>query len=715
MNDKRPRLSIGMIFKNDIRSLERCLAALEPLRKAVSCELVMADTGSTDGSRAVAERYADILFDFPWVDDFSAARNAVMERCGGVWYLTVDSDEYLDPDISELKQYVTAPERKCLPFGYVIVRNYRTLEMKSDDCADFSALRLVRMDTGSRYEGAIHERLSKTPDATASSLKHTIFHHDGYATDDRAKSVDKLERNLVLLRQELEKDPHNPVRLLQCIESSCYHKEERKGYILKAMELVKKEPDLTGVMRFVYTNLYRYSARDCLTWNLPEAESWLAWGEEHMADTIAFRVDVSYTAAFYYYKKEVYPTALMWAERYEAGCADYDGGRYDTQELCVSPLQSGLYGSRVSTRLLRCDCLFHLDRQKEGVGLLEEVEAGRLAGESPALLQWYLRLLPLATEFLEWAQVMCAEALAPLWELDKENMPEKRKKPKQEERAACIILANRIFHDGGWPVFLQAPGSLGIAARSMEAWTPETVTAALEDVVQWSQVPTEALSHAILCGAALPASFYRQDEKTLRAVAVALGKEPDLIPALPQWVERETVSPSLFRLQFLFQLLSALLRGADWDSVDGLEELCTRFGQIAGKYVPALYHPAVLSEEENWVVLPGLHRFALYLIRANDALAQGDRLEYVRTLKAALEAAPAMKGMVDFLLKRMESQMRQNASPELLELAEKVRAILAQYSPDDPAVLALKQSEVYQRVAYLIEGLDAPVFGGLAQ
>ena len=52
----KPVLSIGMIFKNEIRCLERCMKSLESLRKAIPCELVMADTGSDDGSRAVAEK-----------------------------------------------------------------------------------------------------------------------------------------------------------------------------------------------------------------------------------------------------------------------------------------------------------------------------------------------------------------------------------------------------------------------------------------------------------------------------------------------------------------------------------------------------------------------------------------------------------------------------------------------------------------------------------
>ena len=41
--------------------------------------------------------------------------------------------------------------------------------------------------------------------------------------------------------------------------------------------------------------------------------------------------------------------------------------------------------------------------------------------------------------------------------------------------------------------------------------------------------------------------------------------------------------------------------------------------------------------------------------------------------------------------------------PELVELANQVRAIMARYDPNDPAVAALKQSEAYQKVAYLLE------------
>ena len=134
----KPLLSIGIIFKNEIRCLERCLKSLQPLRDALPCELVMADTGATDGSREIAEKYADILFDCPWINDFSAARNAVIERCSGQWYMSIDCDEWVDPNIEGYVKFLTSD--KEFDFASVIIRNYSTAGLeKSGGYSDFLA------------------------------------------------------------------------------------------------------------------------------------------------------------------------------------------------------------------------------------------------------------------------------------------------------------------------------------------------------------------------------------------------------------------------------------------------------------------------------------------------------------------------------------------------------------------------------------------------
>ena len=74
-----------------------------------------------------------------------------------------------------------------------------------------------------------------------------------------------------------------------------------------------------------------------------------------------------------------------------------------------------------------------------------------------------------------------------------------------------------------------------------------------------------------------------------------------------------------------------------------------------------------------------------------------------------------MKNMVEFLVNHTQEVQQLLTPPELKVLADQVRVILARFAPDDPAVAALKQSEAYQKVAHLIEGMSVPVWGGLLQ
>ena len=64
-------ISLCMIVKNESEVLARCL---DSVRGAVD-EIIIVDTGSDDNTREIARRYTDHVYDFEWIDDFSAARN----------------------------------------------------------------------------------------------------------------------------------------------------------------------------------------------------------------------------------------------------------------------------------------------------------------------------------------------------------------------------------------------------------------------------------------------------------------------------------------------------------------------------------------------------------------------------------------------------------------------------------------------------------------
>ena len=114
-------------------------------------------------------------------------------------------------------------------------------------------------------------------------------------------------------------------------------------------------------------------------------------------------------------------------------------------------------------------------------------------------------------------------------------------------------------------------------------------------------------------------------------------------------------------------------------------------------------------------MLPPMHRFGWWCTKAFAALNQGDAVDYAHCLREGLSTCHTMKPMVEFLMEHTPELQAPQPSAELQTLAEQIRAVLAKFAPDDPAVAALKQSEAYQNVAYLIEGLPAEAWGGLPQ
>ena len=81
-----------MIVRDEEDVLGRCLDSVRGLVD----EIVIADTGSEDSTRAIALRYTDKVYDFTWVDDFSAARNFAFSKASGDYLLWLDADDVIE-------------------------------------------------------------------------------------------------------------------------------------------------------------------------------------------------------------------------------------------------------------------------------------------------------------------------------------------------------------------------------------------------------------------------------------------------------------------------------------------------------------------------------------------------------------------------------------------------------------------------------------------
>lgn len=702
----QPLLSIGMIVKNEIRCIEKCLQALQPLRDAIPCELVIADTGSDDGTRAVVQRYADICFDFAWVNDFSAARNAVLDRCSGRWTLTVDADEYLDPDIGQLVDFLTGPEESRYRLAMVNQYSYGDLEMKGEGL-DFLAPRMARLDSNPRYSGLIHESFPPVARDQIKVLMEVKLHHDGYASDPKhpERGRVKAERNLALLDRELEKDPQDLRRLLQCVETSGPFPARKVDYVRRGMKaLLQKRRTQAGAIYGPILSCHALEVAE--QYDMPELEKWRSWTSSVYPDHMFLRLDGNYALVKHYLKKKKYQEIPQLAQAFLAAWQDFHDRNFDLNVLMYSVLHgTSRYGEAV-VRAVGGESLGRLGQTGEAARLL--ADEPDWADMRPKVLNEFLKGCTWVAEELA-VQQRIADGAAGL-----RAMSDKEGTVLWE---SFLAFAESAFQrrdpeeDGPqrpWRMYSRMDGALGRAAALMETDDLATVGELLAGIEEWQEVPAGAVARAIELGAELPDGFYRQKRERLQQVAGYLCRTLDG-GVLLDWTARGDFMATMSRFQFLFELLSAVLQAdKTWESEGELPSaLCERFLDVAADYLPNYYNPQLLADEEEWVALPGVHRFALYLLRGRDAQRAGDMAGYLRFLRQGLQQETRMKKMVRFLSEAAKAASGGEVSPELKALADKVRTILAQYAPGDPAVVALKQSPAYQKVAYLLEEQDS--------
>lgn len=87
-------ISLCMIVKNEEKNLERCLSSYAPFMD----EIIVVDTGSTDKTKEIASKFTDKIYDFEWVNDFSAARNFAFAKATCDYIFSADADEVLVGD-----------------------------------------------------------------------------------------------------------------------------------------------------------------------------------------------------------------------------------------------------------------------------------------------------------------------------------------------------------------------------------------------------------------------------------------------------------------------------------------------------------------------------------------------------------------------------------------------------------------------------------------
>lgn len=191
-----------MIIRDEAAMLPGFLASVAGLWD----ELVVADTGSRDGGPDLVRAAGGVIVDFPWIDDFAAARNASLAPARGRWIVCLDADERPDAELKDaLRGLAGDPGAGA---ATLVMRN----AMPGGGHRQARLLRCFRNVPEVRFRHRIHEDVADDVATWLArerlALRHLpgVVDHLGYVREVAA-ARDKKDRDTRLLRQALRDDP----------------------------------------------------------------------------------------------------------------------------------------------------------------------------------------------------------------------------------------------------------------------------------------------------------------------------------------------------------------------------------------------------------------------------------------------------------------------------------------------------------------------------
>ncbi len=211
MNPNEKRLTVCMIARNEEENLVRALDSV----RGLADEVIVVDTGSTDGTRRVAESFGAAVIDHEWNDDFAEARNVALDNATGEYVLFLDADEHVSP---ESRGKVLSAIAKGADAYFVRIES----DVRSGAGRKYVNLlhRLFKNNKAIRYEGAVHEKIDASLKRIGAAVEASeiVIVHSGYGLDP-CRMRSKLERNLRILKRMLVENPEDAVSLFHLGET----------------------------------------------------------------------------------------------------------------------------------------------------------------------------------------------------------------------------------------------------------------------------------------------------------------------------------------------------------------------------------------------------------------------------------------------------------------------------------------------------------------
>lgn len=168
---RRHRLSVIVICKNQCAEIDRCLGSVS----GWADEIIVLDSGSSDGTPDRCRRYTDQVFATDW-PGFGRQKQRALDRASGDWVLSLDADERLSEELRrEIDRVLAEPQPEYT--GYCLRwRTHAFGRQLSFGHWTRAPLRLFRRDQGRFTLVPVHEKVLLAGDARPGLLESPLDH-----------------------------------------------------------------------------------------------------------------------------------------------------------------------------------------------------------------------------------------------------------------------------------------------------------------------------------------------------------------------------------------------------------------------------------------------------------------------------------------------------------------------------------------------------------
>ena len=188
VNGKRPTLTVAVLTMNEAHRIRACLESA-----AFADQIVVVDSGSTDGTVDIARSMGAEVYSYPDWQGFAVQRNRLLQHATCDYIFFLDADEVMGADFQqEIQSIVRGNEQAVWKIHWRMVAFDKELKhFRSNALVE----RLFVRSQVRCYTGVVHEQAELLSDMPRKVFKAPLLHH---SRETVQASLEKLTQYAML-------------------------------------------------------------------------------------------------------------------------------------------------------------------------------------------------------------------------------------------------------------------------------------------------------------------------------------------------------------------------------------------------------------------------------------------------------------------------------------------------------------------------------------